>query len=526
MKTNTGILSRIAVVTVMFLAASLTICRAELVSVNTITNNANMIGVFFAPPVTLPSATNPANYTVMTKTGAVSVVSVSLQTNSQFAVLNLAANVGEFFSVTTTNIVDAATNTINATEIGTISDYGSTDIGTVGDPSPAGQVYTPHVDTFQVTTGGSDVGGTNDFFHFVYQEIVGDFDIAVSVTRLDMADDLSKAGLMARETLSADSLTLQTYFTPTGGSNEVEVAVRSTTGGATTDSGFQIGPRASANPLRWLRLTRSNNTFTAYHGTNGFNWTVSGITTQAFNSTLNIGMMVASHTTNGVATTAEFRNFRRSGARPGDGVFPVLSATLSGTNLNLSWLRTPRDFAVKVSTNLTDWALLLAPILESVTNSNQRSMQVPLNLSSNQLFMQLRTVDRVVPGNLNLSASAGTIYTLGLGTGLNTGSGSTLCAASVSGVVVQTDAYINVPTGKSAEFTTKFSGTVVDTVMQLRKLPVLPIQTKCDDNSVLPIKARIFTTSFTSGGAGNFTFVVGAKGSPVTPIVVTIIVSL
>src|SRR5207245_634902 len=117
---------------------------------------------------------------------------------------------------------------------------------------PTGQVFTPHGDTFEVTVGGSGVGGTSDAFHFIHQPIVGDFDMAVKVTQLNMADLESKAGLMARESLAADSRTLQTYFTAPSGNNEVEVAVRSTPGGTTTDAGFQIGPRASATPLRWL----------------------------------------------------------------------------------------------------------------------------------------------------------------------------------------------------------------------------------------------------------------------------------
>ena len=94
---------------------------------------------------------------------------------------------------------------------------------------------------------------------------------------------------MARETMTPGSRTIQTYRTPTGGSNEVEVAVRATTNGLTTDSGFQIGARDSASANPWLRLTRTNNTFTAYHGSNGLDWTVSGVTTQAFIGTLNIG---------------------------------------------------------------------------------------------------------------------------------------------------------------------------------------------------------------------------------------------
>ncbi len=449
------------------LAAGRMVSRAELVSVNSITNNAKTIGVFFDPPVTLPSATNPANYTVFAKTGAVGVVSVELQTNGQFVALNLAVNIGEFFLVNVSNVVDVAANTNKASVLGYLSDYSSADIGIAGNPNPTGQVFTAHGDTFEVTVGGSDVGGTNDFFHFIHQQVVGNFDMAVMVTRLDQADDESKAGLMARENLTPGSRTLQTFFTPTGGSNDVQVAVRATPGGTTTDAGFQIGPRAPGSDNNWLRLTRTNNTFTAYYGTNGVDWATSGVTTQAFASTLSIGMMVTAHTTNGTATTARFTDFGKIGARPGDGVLPTLNASLSGTNLALSWLRTPRDFTVEISTNLTDWAILLAPILEAATNASQRLMDVPLNLSSNQLFFRLVRVDRVIP-DPTYWLSTGLIFSLA-NLNATTSGANLLCGISVRDAITQQS--ISAVPGYSVTFTTATgeSGDTLDTVLQVRK---------------------------------------------------------
>ena len=127
-----------AVALLSFFVSQLVAC-AELVSINSIINNTKTIGVLFDPPVTLPSATNPANYTVFAKTGAVSVASVSLQTNGQFVALNLAANIGEFFMVNVSNVVDVLANTNNASTLGYLSAYGSADIGIGGNPSPTGR---------------------------------------------------------------------------------------------------------------------------------------------------------------------------------------------------------------------------------------------------------------------------------------------------------------------------------------------------------------------------------------------------
>ena len=516
MKTNLPRLCRLLVALLLSQIAS----RAQLVSVNSITNNADVVGVFFGQPLTLPSATNPANYTVYTKTGAVSVVSVDLQTNGQYVALNLAAKIGEFFAVSVSNVVDVAANTNNASTIGFISDYDSRDVGTTGDPSPTGRVYTAHSDTFEVTVGGSDVGGTNDHFHFIYQQVISNFDMAVMVTRLDAANDLSKAGLMARESLNANSRTIQTYFTPTAGSNEVEVAVRSATGGTTTDAGFQIGPRASASSNSWLRLTRTNNAFTAYYGTNGIDWRISGVTTQTFASTLNIGMMVASHTTNGGPTTARFTDFGKLGARPGDGVLPTLNAALVSTNLELTWLRTPRDFAVQVSTNLTDWALLLAPIYIVSSNANQRLMQVPLNLSSNQLFLRLVQVDRVIP-DPPLVLTTGTVLSLANNNASRT-SQSSLCSINVRDAITQTS--MTAVPGYNISFSTATadSGDTLDTVLQVRKGNNV-IGVPCDDNGA-GIKSVLYfntdpTPPTTPTTYSTFSLVAAVKqNTPTTPL--------
>lgn len=512
MKIRTGFLRGFVALALFGLAGQIA-CRAALVSVNTITNDANRIGVFFDVAATLASATNLANYSVLTKTGAVAITSVTVQTNSQYAELNLAAPIGEFFAVTASNIVDVASSNIDAFEVGYISDYVSARIGAGGNPNPTGHVYTAQSGTFEVTVGGSDVGGTNDFCHLIYGQIVSNFDMSVMVERLDQANALSKAGLMARESLSPGSKTLQTYFTPIGGSNEVEVAVRTTNNATTTDAGFQIGPRASATPLRWLRLTRTNDIFTAYHGTNGNDWTVSGVTTQAFLATLNIGMMATAHTTNGTATTAKFTNFRKSGARPGDGTLPTLNAALSGgTNLNLSWTRVPRDFAVEVSTDLTSWQLLLLPIVQGGTNGSVYSMSVPLNVTSNQMFLRLSRVERVIP-DPDFILTTGIIISPGAGLSATTVSGSALCGTPVISSYAQglSAGKVIAPVATTVTFSSSQSDALVDTVLQIRNAA---LQTVCDDNSAANYKSIVLRQTTAANLTNSYSIVIAPKTNP------------
>src|SRR5262245_13636268 len=96
------------------LAAMPTSLLAQLVYVSAITNNGNIIGISFGNPVTLPSATNPTNYFVYNKTGMVSIAGVSLNTNAHFVTLQTATPVGEFLYIAVSNVVDTATNVINA----------------------------------------------------------------------------------------------------------------------------------------------------------------------------------------------------------------------------------------------------------------------------------------------------------------------------------------------------------------------------------------------------------------------------
>lgn len=516
MKTNFIVPGRALITLLLILTTTHPGARAALVSVSSITNNADTIGVLFDPPVTLPSATNPASYTVLVNTGAISVASVSLETNGQFAALSLATTVGEFFSVGVSNVTDVVSNSINATVLGYLSDYFSDDVGLPGDPNPTGQVYTAHSDTFEVTAGGSDIGGTSDAFHFVYEAVIGDFDMAVLVKRLDEADPESKAGLMARETLAVDSATLQTFFTPTTGSNDVQVAVRSTAGGSTTDAGFQLGPRAAAAPLRWLRLTRSNDTFTAYHGidvTNGVSWTVSGVTTQVFATNLFLGLAVASHTTDGTPTTAGFTDFRISGARPGDDLVPLLSTASTATNLTLSWLRTPRDYAVEASTNLTSWGLFLLPIIEVATNTSQRTMTVPFSLSRTRLFLRLRRVQRVIPDPPFL-LSTGIILSPNNGL-TSSSSANTLCCPSYT--VVPAYAYalssgqVIAAKGTPVTFTTADSDLTVDTVLQVRNATGIATS---DNLGAGSYKSKVLETTIASSMTNVFSMIVAPKASP------------
>lgn len=463
-----------------------------IVSLNSITNRS--IGLCFSEPVKLPSAIEPLNYIV--NGGSVTVTNVALRPDGQSVELLLALPIGEFFSVTVTNVADVVGNQAADAKTGFVSPYASTTIGNPADPQPVGKVFTCFPESFEVTVGGSDIGGTSDHFHFIDQTVIGNFDLRAQVRRLDFAHPESKAGLMARESLAAGSRTLQTYFTPVQGSNQVQVSVRPTTGGP-THSSFQIGPNAAAAPLCWLRITRSNNVFSTYHSTNGVSWNVSGVTTQSFSTTLRVGMAVCS-STNGQPTTASFTDFRADGAQPGDNLVPAAAVALSTTNIQLNWQRTPRDYAVEVSTDLIEWSLLLLPIRQG-PNPSDRSMVIPITPGYTQLFARLTRVARVIPVEqpaFFAPASSGSGVTPGIilspENGLaRTSYSGTFCGTSIlsSTVFAPSATSIIIPVTTTRSIDTVPSDTSVNTVLQVRNAS---LATSCNDDAYgLGTKSRV-----------------------------------
>ncbi len=175
----------------------------------------------------------------------------------------------------------------------TTASYSSSDIGSPAAGSTT--VVTPSRD-FDINAAGSDVWSRSDQFRFVYQQVTGDFDIRVRVESLSAANANAMAGLMARETLSADS---RNIYMKVRANTSLRTTYRATTAGNTVGA----GSGNTSFPNAWLRLVRSGNNFTTFVSPNGTNWTVHSTVTLALNSTLLIGMAVASYSPTATTTT-------------------------------------------------------------------------------------------------------------------------------------------------------------------------------------------------------------------------------
>jgi outer membrane protein assembly factor BamB len=143
--------------------------------------------------------------------------------------------------------------------------------------------------TWNITAGGTDIWGTSDQFHYIWQTQTGDGNISAQVTSQVNSDTNAKAGLMFRNTVDPASAYYAIYVTPGSG---ITVQYRAAYG---ANSG-QAATLTGTVPA-WLKIVRAVNTFTAYTSSDGTNWTlVPGSTmTITMNATLLVGMAVTAH---------------------------------------------------------------------------------------------------------------------------------------------------------------------------------------------------------------------------------------
>ena len=120
----------------------------------------------------------------------------------------------------------------------------------VGNPGQTGTAaYDAASSTFTVAGGGADIWDTADQFQYVYQAMTGDGTITARVVSQDNTDPWAKAGLMFRDSLASNAVSVAVLLTA---SNGVAFQRRSSTGGGTTSTVISGVPVP-----RWVRLVRT-----------------------------------------------------------------------------------------------------------------------------------------------------------------------------------------------------------------------------------------------------------------------------
>jgi beta-galactosidase len=203
-----------------------------------------------------------------------------------------------FYVVTITN---AGNESLPSAEVSAIltglpPQFTSADIGS---PSPAGSASFCG-GQFTISGGGADIWGNADAFQFVYVyvPISTNCDIRARVVSVQNTSNNAKAAVMIRETLAAGSRRVLADVEPVT-STGIEFIWRATNNGASSSS--SVTGQTAPN---WVRLTRTNNTFTAYYSGNGTTWTQIGTPTNITMSvSAYVGLAVCSHNTSSLCTS-------------------------------------------------------------------------------------------------------------------------------------------------------------------------------------------------------------------------------
>jgi regulation of enolase protein 1 (concanavalin A-like superfamily) len=257
------------------------------------------VQVTYSKMVEAASATNTANYVF---TNGLAVTRAALSADNQTVVLTTAPlTYGSNYCIVINRVRDraASPNTIatNTTVTFPALPYAPLDFG---NPSVASTV-TATTNGFNVTAAGTDFAGNSDQGNFSYQIVSGNFDVAVRVAGLSLSDIFAKAGLMARENLTASSRFAAAFTTPAMNGSFFEWRDPSANAASTS------GNFPANYPNTWLRLQRVGNTFNGFASYDGQVWTPLGSATISMPGQIYLGFSVSSRSASAVAT-AQFRD--------------------------------------------------------------------------------------------------------------------------------------------------------------------------------------------------------------------------
>jgi hypothetical protein len=150
---------------------------------------------------------------------------------------------------------------------------------------------------------GADIWGSADAFHLAYQTLTGDGSITARVATLEAVDAWTKAGVMMRETLSANSKHAMMSVSPIGGWPSYVVSrPAGHPGTRASDRARRRGGAAWSAPV--TREPRSGRP-RARAGRS------SSATRTAMHATIDVGLPITSHRTGTLATAIESVNVTR-----------------------------------------------------------------------------------------------------------------------------------------------------------------------------------------------------------------------
>jgi hypothetical protein len=165
--------------------------------------------------------------------------------------------------------------------------------------------------TYTIKSGGRDIWDAADAFRFTYQEMSGDFEVALKAESIEQTNDWAKIGPMVRQSNAPGSQYLFMLARALDGNKYFQE--RMETDGGASGNGGELAD-ATGFPI-WLKITRSGDDFTGAISSDGSAWTDMGPTTLALTDPVLVGIAVTSHST-GSITTAVATNLTIDGSEP------------------------------------------------------------------------------------------------------------------------------------------------------------------------------------------------------------------
>jgi hypothetical protein len=165
----------------------------------------------------------------------------------------------------------------------------------IGSPALAGS-QSVNGATWTIQAGGTDIYGTADQFHFVWQQLSADGSVIARVVTQTNSSSWAKAGVMLRQSSDPGSIYYAVFVTP---GNGIVVQYRKAQGGTTSQP-----VKITGTVPVYLAVGRTGSTYTAYTSSDGITWTpVAGSSvTLSMSGPVLAGMAVTSHNSSVLGT--------------------------------------------------------------------------------------------------------------------------------------------------------------------------------------------------------------------------------
>jgi uncharacterized protein (DUF2141 family) len=258
----------------------------------------------------------------------------------------------------------AHVSNVGLIRLGLPDGVGNADIGAPAVAGSAGYLN----GTYTIRAAGTDIWGSADQFHYVYRQMSGDGEVVARVASVGATHSWAKAGVMIRETLSADSAHAYALVSARNG-----YAFQRRAGAALQSTNTSGGTGA---PPGWLRLVRAGSTFTAYRSPDGVTWTAMGSDAINMAATVYVGIAVTSHNPT-AATTAIVDSFSVAETLPAPNKPPLVSLTAPA---NGSQYTAPATIAITASASDPEGRLAAVDFYNGQTLLGRRTTS-PFTLS-------------------------------------------------------------------------------------------------------------------------------------------------